>query len=164
MTTSRAGSTRAPWTTSHSAPRSEQPLARSDADIAAGQTVSLETIKVINHTTDELPADHAFTDAVAAAVVTGPEHTCKLGVTQASRYNAAMKTIQVRNVPDDVHRALRTRAAAAGVSLSDFALGELERAAQRPPVAELLQRARSRAGGASSRAIVAAVRSGRDRA
>lgn len=57
---------------------------------------------------------------------------------------APMKTIQVRNVPDDVHRALRTRAAAAGVSLSDFALGELERAAQR-------------------RAIVAAVRSGRDR-
>jgi len=75
-----------------------------------------------------------------------------------------MKTIQVRNVPDDVHRALRTRAAAAGVSLSDFALGELERAARRPPVAELLQRARARAGGASSRAIVAAVRSGRDRA
>jgi len=81
----------------------------------------------------------------------------------ADRYTRDMKTIQVRNVPDDVHRALRTRATAAGVSLSDFALGELERAAQRPPVAELLQRARSRAGGASSRAIVAAIRSGRDR-
>jgi hypothetical protein len=75
-----------------------------------------------------------------------------------------MKTIQVRNVPDDVHRALRTRAAAAGISLSDFVLGELERTAQRPPVADLLQRARSRAGGASSRTIVAAIRSGRDRA
>jgi antitoxin FitA len=37
-----------------------------------------------------------------------------------------MKTIQVGNVPDDVHRALRARAAAAGVSLSDFALAELE--------------------------------------
>jgi hypothetical protein len=82
----------------------------------------------------------------------------------AASYTHGMKTIQVRNVPDDVHRALRTRAAAAGVSLSDYALGELERAAQRPPVAELLQRARSRAGGASSRAIVAAVRAGRDRA
>jgi plasmid stability protein len=74
-----------------------------------------------------------------------------------------MKTIQVRNVPDDVHRALRTRAAAAGLSLSDFALGELERAAHRPPVAVVLERARSRAGGADSDAIVAAVRSGRDR-
>jgi antitoxin FitA len=139
-------------------------LARSDADIAAGRTVSLEAIKAINRTTADLPADHAFTDAAAAALVTGLGGTCKLGVAQASRYTEGMKTIQVRNVPDDVHRALRTRAAAAGVSLSDFALGELERAAQRPPVAELLQRARSRAGGASSRAIVAAVRSGRDRA
>lgn len=74
-----------------------------------------------------------------------------------------MKTIQVRNVPDDVHRTLRARAAAAGVSLSDFALGELERAARRPPVADLLARARSRAGGAQRDAIVDAVRSGRDR-
>jgi hypothetical protein len=74
-----------------------------------------------------------------------------------------MKTIQVRNVPEDTHRALRTRAAAAGVSLSDFALGELERVAQHPPVADLLERARSRAGGATSAAIVAAIRAGRDR-
>jgi hypothetical protein len=74
-----------------------------------------------------------------------------------------VKTIQVRNVPDDVHRALRTRAAAAGVSLSDFALGELERVARRPPVADLLARARARAGGTDEAAIVAAVREGRDR-
>jgi plasmid stability protein len=74
-----------------------------------------------------------------------------------------VKTIQVRNVPDDVHRTLRTRAAAAGISLSDFALGELERVAQRPPVSEVLRRARERAGGADSAAIVAAIREGRDR-
>lgn len=74
-----------------------------------------------------------------------------------------MKTIQVRNVPDDVHRALRTRAAAAGVSLSDLALAELERVARHPPVADLLSRARSRSGGASGEAIVTAVRAGRDR-
>jgi plasmid stability protein len=73
-----------------------------------------------------------------------------------------VKTIQVRNVPDDVHRALRTRAAAAGVSLSDFALGELERVASHPPVADVLARARARAGGADSEAIVAAVRAGRE--
>ncbi|HVR05214.1 MAG TPA: hypothetical protein VMS02_04180, partial [Solirubrobacteraceae bacterium] len=63
----------------------------------------------------------------------------------------------------DVHRVLRTRATAAGVSLSDFALEELERAARRPPVADLLARARARAGGADAGAIVAAIRSGRDR-
>jgi plasmid stability protein len=74
-----------------------------------------------------------------------------------------VKSIQVRNVPDDVHRALRTRAAAAGLSLSDFALSELERVAQRPPVAVVLERARSRAGGADRDAIIAAVRTGRDR-
>jgi plasmid stability protein len=74
-----------------------------------------------------------------------------------------VKTIQVRNVPDDVHRTLRARAAAAGVSLSDYALGELERAALKPPMVDLLTRARSRAGGASGAAIVAAVRAGRER-
>jgi plasmid stability protein len=74
-----------------------------------------------------------------------------------------MKIIQIRNVPDDVHRTLRSRAAAAGMSLSDYALGELERVAQKPPIVELLLRASSRAGGASGEAIVAAVRAGRDR-
>jgi hypothetical protein len=74
-----------------------------------------------------------------------------------------VKTIQVRNVPDDVHRVLRTRAAAAGVSLSDLALGELERVAERPPVAEVLERASRRAGGADGSVIVAAIRAGRDR-
>jgi len=74
-----------------------------------------------------------------------------------------MKTIQVRNVPDDTHRALRTRAAAAGVSLSDYVLGELERVARRPPVADLLARARVRSGGADTQEIVEAVRTGRER-
>jgi antitoxin FitA len=76
---------------------------------------------------------------------------------------AAVKAIQIRNVPDDVHRVLRTRAAAAGVSLSDYALRELERVAEHPPVADVLARARARTGGASAEAVVAAVRSGRDR-
>lgn len=75
----------------------------------------------------------------------------------------AVKTIQIRNVPEDTHRELRTRAAAAGVSLSDYALDELERVAARPAVADLLRRAGSRAGGAPGESVIAAVRSGRDR-
>jgi plasmid stability protein len=75
-----------------------------------------------------------------------------------------VKTIQIRNVPDRTHRELRTRAAAAGMSLSDYALAELERVAARPPVAEVLRRASARPGGPSIDEIVAAVRSGRDRA
>jgi antitoxin FitA len=93
-----------------------------------------------------------------------------MGVTHPAWYSnpqiasvCQVKSIQIRKVPDDVHRVLRTRAAAAGLSLSDYALQELERVAEHPPVADVLVQARGRAGGASAEAIVAAVRSGRDR-
>lgn len=51
-----------------------------------------------------------------------------------------MKTIQIRNVPDDVHRTLKVRAAQDGVSLSDLALAELEKLASRPSREDLLAR------------------------
>lgn len=54
------------------------------------------------------------------------------------------KTIQVRDVPDDVHAELRSRAAAAGSSLSDYVLDELRRAARRSANAELLIRSATR--------------------
>jgi plasmid stability protein len=74
-----------------------------------------------------------------------------------------VKTVQIRNMPDAVHATLRTRAAAAGVSLSDYALAELKRVAERPAVSDVLRLAGSRAGGAATDDIVAAVRAGRDR-
>ena len=74
-----------------------------------------------------------------------------------------MKAIQVRNVPDETHRELRVRAAAAGMSLSDYVLAELQRVAARPPAAEVLKRAQGRAGTVPTGSLVAAVRSGRDR-
>lgn len=74
------------------------------------------------------------------------------------------KNVQIRNVPDDVHRTLRERAARSGLSLSDYLLGEITRVAHRPPVADVLARAQERHGGATREEIVAAVRSGRDRA
>jgi antitoxin FitA len=73
------------------------------------------------------------------------------------------RTVQIRDVPDDVHRVLRARAAAAGLSLSAYLLAELTRVAERPPVADVLTRAAARHGGARIDDIVAAVRSGRDR-
>ena len=54
--------------------------------------------------------------------------------------------LQVRNVPDDIHAELRRRAAVAGMSLSDFALQQLSRVANRPPIEELLNRAALRGG------------------
>jgi antitoxin FitA len=73
------------------------------------------------------------------------------------------RTIQIRDVPDQVHRTLRARAAATGQSLSAYLLAELTRVAERPPVADVLARAAARSGGARIDDIVAAVRSGRDR-
>jgi plasmid stability protein len=72
------------------------------------------------------------------------------------------RTVQIRGVPDDVHRELRVRAAAAGMSLSEYLLREIERVAAYPPIADVLARASTRAGGASKEAIVRAVRSGRE--
>jgi antitoxin FitA len=48
--------------------------------------------------------------------------------------------LQVRDVPDDVHRTLKARAAASGVSLSEYVRDVLERAARRPTPAELAAR------------------------
>jgi antitoxin FitA len=51
-----------------------------------------------------------------------------------------MTMMQIRNVPDDVHRKLKARAALAGMSLSEYALRELERVAAAPTRAELIER------------------------
>ena len=50
------------------------------------------------------------------------------------------KMIQLRHVPDDLHRKLKARAALAGLSLSDYLLQEVRRVADRPTVAELRSR------------------------
>jgi len=50
------------------------------------------------------------------------------------------KMIQLRNVPDALHRNLKSRAALAGMSLSDYLLGEIKEIAERPTLAELRDR------------------------
>lgn len=52
--------------------------------------------------------------------------------------------IQVRNVPDALHRTLKARAATAGMSLSDYLLLELREIADRPTLAEFRERLQSR--------------------
>jgi len=49
-----------------------------------------------------------------------------------------MATIQVRNVPEELHRKLKSRAAETGQSLSDYVLEELQVAARRPAMREWL--------------------------
>ena len=52
--------------------------------------------------------------------------------------------IQVRNVPDVLHRSLKARAAMAGMSLSDYLLAEIKEIAERPTLAELRDRLHTR--------------------
>jgi antitoxin FitA len=51
--------------------------------------------------------------------------------------------IQIRNVPDDIHRAAKARAATRGLTLSELALQALERELSRPTPAELAARIRA---------------------
>ncbi len=54
------------------------------------------------------------------------------------------KMIQIRNVPDALHRTLKVRAAKAGMTLSDYLLSEIEQVAEKPTLAEMMERLRSR--------------------
>jgi antitoxin FitA len=49
------------------------------------------------------------------------------------------KMIQIRNVPDDLHRTLKVRAAKAGMTLSDYLLSEIEQVANKPTLREWLE-------------------------
>jgi hypothetical protein len=52
--------------------------------------------------------------------------------------------IQIRNVPDELHREAKARAAKKGKTLSDYLLEMLERELERPEPEELLRRLRER--------------------
>lgn len=54
------------------------------------------------------------------------------------------KMIQLRNVPEALHRSLKARAAMAGMSLSDYLVMEIKEIAARPTLAELRERLHKR--------------------
>jgi len=72
--------------------------------------------------------------------------------------------VQIRNVPDALHRRLKSRAALAGMSLSDYLLSEIRQVAERPTLDELRARLLSRMETDPSVAPAEAVRAERDRA
>jgi hypothetical protein len=55
-----------------------------------------------------------------------------------------MKMLQIRNVPDDVHRSLKERAARDGTTMSELVLRELPRIASRPSPEDVFERIRRR--------------------
>lgn len=72
------------------------------------------------------------------------------------------KTIQIRNVPEALHKRLKIRAAHAGMSLSEHLLAELARIATLPTRDEMRERLRSRPEVKLSRSAAALVRRERD--
>ena len=72
------------------------------------------------------------------------------------------KMIQLRNVPDNLHRTLKAQAALSGMSLSDFLLAEIRQLAERPTIAELRERLRRRSLVESPVSAAEAVRRERD--
>ena len=72
------------------------------------------------------------------------------------------KMIKVRNVPDDLHRTLKVRAALAGMSLSEYLLREPRRAAARPTPEEIRSGLEKRARVELEEPVVEAVRADRD--
>lgn len=75
---------------------------------------------------------------------------------------ASMTMIQIRNVPEQLHRELKARAARAGKTLSDFLLDVIRNAAMRPEPEVLLKQIRERSPVYPSESPAEAVRAERE--
>jgi plasmid stability protein len=73
------------------------------------------------------------------------------------------KMIQIRNVPDDLHRELKMRAAAAGMSMSDYIKRELSRRSRKSTIQEVAARSQGRGAewNLTTQEIVDTIREGR---
>jgi plasmid stability protein len=72
------------------------------------------------------------------------------------------KMIRLRNVPDALHRKVKARAALEGMSLSEYLIAEVRRAAERPSPSELRQRLAERTRVTPSVSPAEAVRAERE--
>jgi hypothetical protein len=71
--------------------------------------------------------------------------------------------IQIRNVPDSLHRRLKSHAALAGMSLSDYLLHQIREVAERSTIEEMRARLERRSAVTPSVDLARAVRAERDR-
>lgn len=71
--------------------------------------------------------------------------------------------IQIRNVPESIHRTLKVRAALAGMSLSEYLLNEVRQIAERPTLDEMLERLSNRPPTSFSVSAADIIREERDR-
>ncbi len=73
------------------------------------------------------------------------------------------KMIQLRHVPDSLHRRLKARAMAAGMSLSDYLLCEVRKIAERPTLDEIKARLAAMGPARLKTSPTAIIRAERDR-
>jgi len=106
----------------------------------------------------EYPADRpenpGMTKATRSEILSRPWDTVSAPRTKAAavidakfthqRHNSAMATIQIRNVPEEVHRTYQVRAAAAGQSLQEYLLAHLVEYASMATPAEIVAEVRRR--------------------
>jgi plasmid stability protein len=71
--------------------------------------------------------------------------------------------LQIRNVPEELHRRLKARAALSGMSLSEYLLREIKAVAERPTLEEFRSRLESRSTVKPRTSPAKAVRAERDR-
>ena len=84
---------------------------------------------------------------------------CAAHVTYAKSMS---KMIQIRDVPEQIHRTLKARAAREGMSLSDYIKSELARAVERPTMREWLERTEHAKPISSKRSAAQVIRELRD--
>jgi hypothetical protein len=90
---------------------------------------------------------------------------CKIDIWPTCSHAQTMGTmVQIHNVPEALHREMKSRAALAGMSLSDYLLNEIRQVAERPTMDELRARLRGRMKMAPSVEPADAVRAERDKA
>jgi plasmid stability protein len=70
--------------------------------------------------------------------------------------------VQIRNVPPEVHRRLKARAAIEGLSMSDYVLREIRKALDQPTRQEVLERLRARPARQLRRSAAEVIRAERD--
>jgi antitoxin FitA len=108
-----------------------------------------------------------MTDAVpieTGGAVRPMRQSAGTGAKMALTSKSVMPSIQIKNVPPEVHSALRRRAAAAGQSMQEYLLGQLTRQAETETLDEVLDRISTRSGSLVTRDfIVESIREERER-
>lgn len=93
----------------------------------------------------------------------GPSGGSELHISSiAARMAAVSVAITVRDVPDHVRDELAARAARAGKSLQEYVRGMLVDSATRPPVDDVIARARARVEATGSRVAARSILAARD--